>query len=255
VVAARLDAEQIRSRLPPLRASRESLRHAMAALLGSAGYIALPESSPVLQAAPALLDSAVVAGMPSELLRRRPDIRGAEAQYRQAFAEHRIAIADQYPRFALGGSFGQEALQAGDLLKAASQAWTLAAQVAMPLFDGGRRSATKQLRQAQLDEAIAGYRKTVVEALADVEQSMLARQGAQQSLEALARRSEEASRYLSVEQSRYQEGDSALTEVLEAQIAREQAGCDELEARGEALRRYVQLQKSLGGPAGHETRA
>jgi NodT family efflux transporter outer membrane factor (OMF) lipoprotein len=250
VVAARLDAEQIRSRLPRLRASRESLRHAMAALLGSTGHVALPESSPVLQAAPALLDGAIVAGMPSELLRRRPDIRSAEAQYRQAFAAHRIAIADQYPRFALGGSIGQESLNAGDLLKAASQAWTLAAQVTMPLFDGGRRKSTKNLRRAQLDEAMAGYRKTVVEALADVEQSMLARQGAQQSLDALARRSAEASRFLSVEQARYQEGDSALPQLLEAQISREQAGFDELEACGEALRQYLHLQKSLGGPAG-----
>jgi multidrug efflux system outer membrane protein len=243
---ARQDVALLSAQLPLLQASRDSLRHAMAALLGTAEYQWLPEDSPMLRAAPALLDGAIVAGMPSDLLRRRPDIRGAEADFRRAFADHQYAIADQYPRFVISGSLLQESLQAGDLLKAASLAWNVAGQVVAPLYDGGRRKAATAQRQAQLDAAIASYRRTVIDALSDVEQSLLARQATRQSLGELAAGLAEARRQLDTEQSRYTAGDSALTQLLQARLTYEGSFTDEMRARGDALLGYVRLQKSLG---------
>jgi outer membrane protein, multidrug efflux system len=247
VSVARQDVAWLNAQLPLLQGSRDSLRHAMAALLGTSEYQSLPEDSPILRGASALLDTAIVAGMPSDLLRRRPDIRGAEADFRRAFADYQYAIADQYPRFALSASLGQEALKVGDLLKAASLAWNVAGQVAAPLYDGGRRKAATAQRQAQLDAAIAAYRGMVTDALSDVEQSLLQRQATRQSLSQMSAGLAEAGRLLDVEQSRYSAGDSALTQLLQARLAYEDSFTDELRARGDALLGYVRLQKSLGG--------
>jgi outer membrane protein, multidrug efflux system len=248
VSLARQDTAWLSAQLPLLQASRDSLRHAMAALLGTGEYQSLPEDSPMLRAAPTLLGDAIVAGMPSDLLRRRPDIRGAEAEFHRAFADHQYAIADQYPRFALSASLGQESLKMGDLLKAASLAWNVAAQVTAPLYDGGRRKAATAQRQAQLDAAIAAYRGTVTDALSDVEQSLLSRHATRQSLAALSAGLADAQHLLDAEQSRYTQGDSALTQLLQARLSYENSLTDELRARGDALLGYVRLQKSLGGP-------
>jgi outer membrane protein TolC len=185
--------------------------------------------------------------MPSDLLRRRPDIRGAEADFRRAFADHQYAIADQYPRFSISASALQESLQAGDLLKAASLAWNVAGQVVAPLYDGGRRKAAAAQRQALLDAAIASYRGTVTDALSDVEQSLLARQATRASLAELTAGLADARRQLDVEQSRYTAGDSALPQLLQARLSYEDSLTDELRARGDALLGVVRLQKSLGG--------
>jgi NodT family efflux transporter outer membrane factor (OMF) lipoprotein len=248
VSEVRQDMAWLSAQLPLLQASRDSLRHAMAALLGTGEYQSLPEDSPMLRAAPTLLDAAIVAGMPSDLLRRRPDIRGAESEFRRAFADHQYAIADQYPRFAISVSSAQESLKVGDLLKAASVAWNVAGQVVAPMYDGGRRKAATAQRQAQLDAAIAAYRGIVTDALSDVEQSLLARQATSQSLATLSAGLADAQHQLDVEQARYSAGDSALTQLLQARLSYEGSLNDELRARADALLGYVRLQNALGGP-------
>lgn len=249
VSAARQEAGRLNARLPLLQSSRDSLRHAMSALLGTTEYIGLPDDSPMLDAAPELLDRAIVAGMPSDLLRRRPDIRGADAEFRRAFAAHQQSVADQYPHFALSASIAQESLQVGDLLKAASLAWHIAGQLVAPLYDGGRRKAATEVQQAQLDMAIAAYRKTVIGALGDVEQSLLARQAAREALAHQAATLAEAQRVLDAEQSRFSAGDTALTQLLQARLAYEDVLAAELQARGDAVLGFVRVQKSLGGPS------
>jgi outer membrane protein TolC len=131
----------------------------------------------------------------------------------------------------LSANLGQESLKVGDLLKAASIAWSVAGQVAAPLYDGGRRKAATAQRQAQLDAAIAAYRGTVTDALSDVQQSLLSRQATRQSLATLAAGLADAQRILDVEQSRYTAGDSAMTQLLQARLSYKNSLNDELRAR------------------------
>jgi multidrug efflux system outer membrane protein len=221
----------------------------MGALIGTGEYVELPESGAMLDQAAMLLGEAVPTGAPSDLLRRRPDLLGAEARFREAFAEHQYAIADQYPRFSLSGSAGSEALHGGDLLSSASFAWSFVQQLAVPLFDGGRRKAVRAQRQAQLDAAVAAYRRDVVLALTDVEQSLLSRQATRRALRIQESRLQQAQRQLEVEQARHAAGDSTVGDLLASEQAFEAALQDVLSARGMALGNYVRLHKALGGPA------
>lgn len=247
VAAARQAVFATRAELALLTARRESLRHAMGALLGSGEYVELPQQSPMLDEASRVLATAVRPGTPSDLLRRRPDLARAEAQFQQAVAARREAIADQYPRFVLLGGVGQQALQSGDLLRAASEAWNLAAQITLPVLDGGRRAAVRSQREAQLDEATASYRAAVIEALSDVERSMLTSQATLEAMRAQQARLAEAQRFREAEQSRHDLGDTALTELLMSRVNYERVLIEDLAARADALSGYVRLRKSLGG--------
>ncbi|MCA3262598.1 MAG: efflux transporter outer membrane subunit [Telmatospirillum sp.] len=114
----------------------------------------------------------VAAGVPSELLRRRPDIASAEAQLVAANADLKNAIAQRFPSLSLTGAAGYQSTDLGRLLDPTSQIFSIAAGLTAPIFAGGRLQGQERLQRARLEELAATYQKTVVQAFADVETAL-----------------------------------------------------------------------------------
>jgi NodT family efflux transporter outer membrane factor (OMF) lipoprotein len=231
--------------LEPLRADIRGRMHALAILTGQTPE-ALGED---LATEPGSLDVAPVVppGLPSELLRRRPDIRMAERQLAAATADIGVAVADLYPRFNLTGvveliSSSLASLFEGDSLQA-----TGAAATSFPLLDWGRRKATVGMRREDREQAYQTYKTTVLQALRDVE-DQLARIAAERRRGAVLRRAladREASAHAT--RARYRTGFVAQDALLDAQTdvlkTREQIAESDARLRQDT----AALFKALGG--------
>jgi len=119
------------------------------------------------------LPADVLVGLPSDLLRRRPDIRFAERRLATATAQVGSAIADLFPKFFLTGIFGLQSISAGDWLTGGSRYWSIGPSIAWPVFDAGRIRANIEIRNAQQEQALQQYEQAVLAALGDVEKSLV----------------------------------------------------------------------------------
>jgi NodT family efflux transporter outer membrane factor (OMF) lipoprotein len=171
-------------------------------------------------AAPAPVPSTppeVPVGLPSELLRRRPDIQRSERELAAATAQIGVATADLYPKFSLSGSIGLQSTDPSTWFKAASSFWSAGPTVAWRIFDAGRIRANIRLETARQEEALAHYEQTVLGAMRDVESALVAyakEQIRRQSLDRAARSSRQA---LEMSQQLYQNGLIDFIRVLDAQ--------------------------------------
>src|SRR5262245_9891795 len=115
----------------------------------------------------------VLIGLPSELLRRRPDIRRAERQLAAATAQVGVATADLFPRFSLAGIAGLQSVSASDWFTRGSRFWSIGPTISWPVFDAGRIRATIEIRDAQQEQALTQYEKSVLTAFQDVETALV----------------------------------------------------------------------------------
>ena len=163
------------------------------------------------------LPSAVGVGVPSTLTRRRPDIRQAEAQLHAATAGVGVAVANFYPDVSLTGSLGIRAIDASYLTNWASHFYSVGPSISLPIFQGGALTANLRLNRAQAAEAALHYRATVLNALREVEDSLVAFRTDRVARDRLAAvvRSGEDTLYLST--NRYSHGLSDYLQVLRAQ--------------------------------------
>ena len=116
----------------------------------------------------------IPAGLPSELLRRRPDIREVEAQLHAATAQIGVATAQLFPQFSLTGSVGWESNQFSSWWSAANRAYSMGPSVEWPIFQGGSIIANIHVQEALRDQAFINYRQTVLSAFQDVENALVA---------------------------------------------------------------------------------
>jgi Outer membrane efflux protein len=116
----------------------------------------------------------VPVGLPAELLRRRPDIRRAERQLAAATARIGVAEADLYPKLSVTGSLGLESLNLGDLPKGASRFWAVGPTLSWHIFDAGRIRATIAVQDARTVQQFSTYQQTVLTALDEVENVLVA---------------------------------------------------------------------------------
>jgi multidrug efflux system outer membrane protein len=119
------------------------------------------------------LPAEVLVGLPSDLLRRRPDIRIAERQLAAATAQVGSAIADLFPKFFLTGAAGLQSISASDWFTGRSRYWSIGPTITWPIFDAGRIRANIEIRNAQQEQALTQYEKAVLAALGDVEKSLV----------------------------------------------------------------------------------
>ncbi|MGH8082266.1 MAG: efflux transporter outer membrane subunit, partial [Lysobacter sp.] len=227
--------------VPQLQLAIRRQEDALSVLLGRAPQ-ALPRGKPLVEiAAPALPDT----GVPTQLLRRRPDIAQAEAQIAASDANLSAARAQLLPSLRLTGSLGslESSLLHGDPIRV----WSVGGSVLAPLFNAGRLRAGVHASAARRDQAVLGYQKTVLTAFAEVEDALAAirylheqRDQAQQQQQALA----EA---LRIARNRYNEGYASYLEELDAQRNLFNAELTVLQLQGDALTAEVNLYRALGG--------
>jgi NodT family efflux transporter outer membrane factor (OMF) lipoprotein len=159
------------AQIPTLESSLKQAAHRLDVLLGSQPGALSDELSK--QAAIPALPSEVLVGLPSELLRRRPDIRRAERQLAAATAQVGVAMADLFPKFSLTGAAGLQSISASDWFTGRSRFWSVGPTISWPLFDAGRIRANIEIRNAQQEQALTQYEKTILTALEDVENSLV----------------------------------------------------------------------------------
>jgi NodT family efflux transporter outer membrane factor (OMF) lipoprotein len=172
----------------------------------------LSDSRPVPTAS-----AAVPTGIPSDLLRRRPDIRAAEANAHAATARIGVAVADLFPSFSLTGSINQQSARLSDWLSPTARTSGYGPSFNWALFQGGNIQANIRLQQALRAEAVLAYRKTVLGALQEVEDSMIACTNEHQRHAALAEAVTANQRAVELSLKLYTAGQIDFLNVLNAQ--------------------------------------
>lgn len=193
------------------------------------------------------LPAGVPADLPSEMLRRRPDIRAAEAGIIAANARIGATQADRLPRLNLAAFLGSTALEMGDLFSGPAETWGISASVAGPIVDFGRNRARVDAVEAQRDQAETQYRITVVTAFREVRDALIAYDAAAERSRAIRRQVEAVRDALRLAEIRYEGGYVAFLEVLDAQRTLLEAELLITEAERDRLLATAALFKALGG--------
>ena len=155
--------------------------------------------------------------LPSELVRRRPDIVAAEAELHAATAEIGVAVANQYPNIRLSADLTQAAIQPGDIFNYASSGWNLLSGVTAPIFPGGTLTAERQVAAAAARAALARYQQTVLRAFVQVSDVLSALGTDQASIESLKRANAAADASARDAQTAYRLGGGTLLQVVDTQ--------------------------------------
>ncbi len=243
VLALRTQAEQTRAGLPPLRKQLDQSEHLLATLAGQPPGAA---NVPAFTLEEFSLPTDLPLVLPSELVRRRPDILGAEALLHASTAEYGVAVAKLYPQLNLSASLGSQALSARALFGGATAAWSLLAQLTQPLFNPGL-PAEKRAALAAVDAAAANYQGVVLNALRDVSDVLRALEHDAQALASLA--SADAAAQASLDSVRRQYG-LGTASYLQTVIARQQAQqirIGLIAAQAQRLVDSAALHQALGG--------
>lgn len=250
---ARTATEQTRAQLPVLQTTIEQRRHALAVLCGAppaALSSLLGADAPVPQASGDLALS-----FPAETLRQRPDVRAAEYQVTAALSRVAQADAARMPRFNLQGSLGLDALTLGSLTGGASVFKALLASVAIPVFDGGALRAQVRAQQGALEQASALYEGTLLSALKEVEDALVALRGDRERLLRLESAAEAAGNAALMARQRYSSGLVDFQVVLETQRTQFNIQDGVASASADLGADHVRLYKALGGGWESDTNA
>jgi len=187
------------------------------------------------------------AGIPSDLLLRRPDIRAAEQLLIASNFRIGEARAAFYPRVILFGAGGIESVHASEVLNASSLFGRIGPAIAVPLFTGGRLEGELDAATARQEQAVAIYQQSVLEALREVNAALVRFQTSEERLVGREREVAAAERALDAAGRRYLHGLSSYLDVLDSQRVLLDAQLDEVQTRRERLNAVVSLYKALGG--------
>ncbi|HSH70020.1 MAG TPA: efflux transporter outer membrane subunit [Deferrisomatales bacterium] len=246
---ARQTLAQAESRGFTFRQRAQQARHRLNILRGR-----YPAATGEERSAPAGLGvpEPVPAGLPADLLARRPDLRAAERRVAAANARLGVAEANLYPRFALTGSGGRISDTVRDLSLGGNTVWSLLGNLTYPLYNAGANRAAVSQAEARRQGAVLAFGSAYLEALGQVEDVLVSEREQRNRLEALERSVELAQRTLEVSQWRYLRGLDNLTPTLNARNALFLAQVEQLETRRTLLLNRVSLFLALGGDWGHE---
>jgi NodT family efflux transporter outer membrane factor (OMF) lipoprotein len=197
----------------------------------------------------------VAVGVPSTLARRRPDIREAEAQLHAATANVGIAVAGFYPDVTLTGSLGLRAIDASYLANWASHFYTLGPSLSLPIFQGGRLTASLRLARAQQVESALHYRGTVLNALREVEDALVSYRTDRAARDRLLEEVHSAQITLSLARARYTNGVTDFIQVLDAERTLISSRQQLVQTDVTLTNDVVALYRALGGGWEEETAA
>ncbi|WP_298216138.1 efflux transporter outer membrane subunit [Acidocella sp.] len=189
----------------------------------------------------------IATGVPSTLVRRRPDIREAEDQLHQATAQIGVAIASFFPDISLTGSVGFHALDASYLTNWASLFYSFGPSISLPIFQGGRLVSNLRLARLSQQNAALQYRATVLNALAEVENALVACHADQQAYADALATAQTAEDTLVLAQSRYAQGLTSFLPVLDAERTAFSAQQQQIQAQSQLDIDTAALYTALGG--------
>ena len=243
-------SQQTAAQIPALESALKQTVYRLELLLGrQPGALAneLTLDAPI----PALPPTAHV-GLPAELLRRRPDIRRAERQLAAASAEVGAATADLYPKFSLTGAFGLQSVSASDWFTGRSRFWSIGPTISWPIFDAGKIRANIEVRNAQQEQALRNYEKSVLTALGDVESALVNYAKEQSRYRSLLDATVANRRAVELANDLYRQGLVAFLNVLDAERTLYVTENDLAQSEANMASNLVVLYKALGG--GWDTR-
>ena len=242
---ATTDLESTRAVLPPLRTAVTEAKNRLAVLLGrNPGEL---ESLVHADRPIPLAAAEIVAAIPADPLRQRPDVRVAERRLAAQTARLGEAEAARYPSLRLSGSLGLEALELDALADRGANTHSLFGGITAPVFNAGRIAANIEIQDALVEQARLAYRAAVLAALEEVENALTAVANTDARRAKLAEAAAAARTTLAIAEYRYASGLADFLSVLDAQ--RTQLSLDEQLAgsTGELARAQIRLYKALGG--------
>lgn len=245
VEQAKTNLENTRAQLPKLRSNIEAAKNRLAILLGvlpGALEAQLATRKPIPEAP---LEVAV--GVPAEMLRRRPDVRRAERQLAAQTARIGVATADLYPKFSLPGSIGLEALSANHLFSTANRAWSLIGSFTWTIFKGGAIRQNIEVQNALQEQSLKQYEATILSALEDVENGLVAFAEEQERRDALLEATQAAQRAAELARDQYTSGLIDFQTVLDAERSVLTAQDQLAQSKGQVTANLISLYKALGG--------
>ncbi|NID14724.1 efflux transporter outer membrane subunit [Luteibacter yeojuensis] len=242
---------ELRSRLPALLEREAGTLDQLSLLLGqSPGSLGATLAAVEGEGPPRILPDLAL-GIPSDVARRRPDIRQAEARLHAATANIGVAVADLYPRITLGAGFAFESLHSGDFADWGSRRWSVGPRLDLPVFDMGRRKSVVTLRKLEQQEAAVAYQGTVLRAWTDIDTALNGYAAERERNERLAERerlSRDADR---LADARYGHGETSYIDALDARRSLLAAQRDRAESDAQLAVRYVAICKAIGGGDPH----
>jgi NodT family efflux transporter outer membrane factor (OMF) lipoprotein len=239
-------AESISARIPTLLSDESQYSNAIGFLLDEPPGALQAELGPRKKRALAPPGPPLL-GVPSELARRRPDIRAAEARLHAATADIGVAVAAFYPTIKLNGVVSLDALDAKKLFRASSLQYNAGPSIVLPIFDAGRLKSTLELRKAEQLEAAIAYHKTVLQAWREVVDALTAYRREAERRAGLRRQMEHSRQALDIARSRYKIGVGEFLAVLDAERSFLQAAQDYETSTTNVSLDLVSLYKALGG--------
>ncbi len=238
------------AQVPVLESAVRQTMHTLAVLLGQPPATLVAELTPDAPVPVAV--TPVPAGLPSDLLRRRPDIRKAEAALHAATARIGVATADLFPRFTLSGALSFSDTHLGSLFTWAERGWSFGPSVSWRLFESGRTLANIELRKAMQEEEGLAYQQTVLTALREVEDALVAAAKEEEHRRALLEATIANRKVVELAIRLYQAGETDFLAVVVAQRALYAAEDALAQGTGTAAIELVALYKALGGGWGQE---
>ena len=242
-VSAASQLEEDRAQLPALQAELAAARHALAVLVGKAPA---DWAAPAFDLSTMTLGAPVPVALPSQLVRKRPDILAAEAELHAATADIGVTTADLYPNIKLSASLTQGALKPGDLFSYDASGWDIGAGLTAPIFDGGALKARRQQAREAARAASARYQHTVLTAFGQVADALSALSADETALAAHGRTEQQASERLRLAKAAFDKGGGTMLDVVDAQRTLNSARSARARAEGQRLVDAIRLFAATG---------
>ncbi|MFT3990456.1 MAG: efflux transporter outer membrane subunit [Luteolibacter sp.] len=238
--------EQARASLPSLEQSASQSRNLLAVLTGqnpgtldgalSSGKSRLPNPS-----------TRLAIGIPADTIRQRPDLRLAAYQYIAQVATTNAAKAERFPSFSISGSLGLNTLAASKLFNPEQTSASLVGGITSPIFDAGSIRANIASQTAVQEQSLLTYRSTVLTALSEVEDALIACKRSAERIAMLERAATAALEADTLAGQKYEAGITDLTTVLDSQRTLLSLEDSLISARADRTTAYIELYKALGG--------
>jgi multidrug efflux system outer membrane protein len=189
----------------------------------------------------------IPAGLPSDLLERRPDLRQAEQALISANARIGVAKGAYYPSIGLTGFFGSASTDLSDLFSGPAKIWSYSVPVSVPIFTAGKIAGSVKAAEAIQRQALAGYRQAIQTAFREVDDSLVDQARTREQLAAQGRQVEALQKYVELARLRFDNGYTSYLEVLDAERSLFNSQLSYVQNQGVLFQALINLYKAMGG--------